>query len=405
MWPLARLVLRLLAVVVPAIVHVSDAGLGIDLLAVRPLAVLARAGSCAAGSIGPMVDWIVAGSPDPPSAGSRTDQTEPKSAVGRRHDSDSESARNDGREEEEDDSGSGSEHYRSADQDFFMGGPDVVVPAGEDHPTDIVAISNSVTVNGDVHGDIVVIGATLVVTGTVRGDVVVVGGVGRISGVVQGDLVSVASRFSLEPTAFVQGSYVNVLGRASKAPGARIGREFTSISFFNLGWFATGKGAVRFFLFLLFWVALIGTAIRFLGILVVSALASSNVEGALAPPRPSWILAFFVGFLVHVLAMIVDLALIALCVTIPVAVVLGLAVRVVKWMGLSSIYLLAGRRIAKAVFGREFSYFACILTGFLVFALIGFIPFAGWLISAILSVTGLGLMIMTRFGARNRAGH
>lgn len=291
---------------------------------------------------------------------------------------------------------------RSATPGISFGGSDVVVPAGEYHSGDLVSIGGSVVVDGEVRGDLVSICGRVVVKGTVRGDVVVIGGLADIDGTLRRDFTAVASRASLGPSAHVRGCCVNVAGSLERAPGARVSGEFQSIDFANLGRFASGRGLLRMILFIGFWVTLLATAIRFLGVLVVSAVASQRIEAALAQPRPSWILAFLLGFAVNIFVTLLNLVLWALCVSFPIAVMLMIATRVAKWMGLSAIYLATGRQLGRALFGRELSFFGSVLLGFFVFAVLGFIPFLGWLLSAILSVTGLGVMLLTRFGGARR---
>jgi hypothetical protein len=278
-------------------------------------------------------------------------------------------------------------------------GRTVTVSRNEYIPDDLVSIGGRVIVDGEVRGDLVVIGGAMAINGKVTGDVVIVGGSAAISGVIDGDFVTVSSATSLAPGAQVHGQFQNILGSLDRGNHVRIGRHFTSIGIPHL----LGAGLLpgRLFL-LLFWLHLIITAIRFLGVVVVAAVAPSNIEGAISGRRPSLILAFFVGLGVQLVAIPLIILLILMCVTIPVAIVLAIALRIVKWMGMASVCLLAGRQITKSLFGRELSYFASILVAFLVFAVIGFIPVIGLLATMVLTWTGLGLMLLTRFGTNWR---
>ena len=292
--------------------------------------------------------------------------------------------------------------HRSSSPEVSLGGAPLIVGAGEYHPGDLVSIGGSITVLGEIEGDIVSVGGTVRVEGAVGGDVVLVGGVGTVDGTVKGQVLGVASRLAIGDHAEIRGDCVNAVGSIDRSKGARIGGQFTSIGFPNLGWFATGHGPLRFLLFLLFWVAFVGTAVRFLGVLVTSAIAPDRIEGALSRPRPSWILAFLLGLVLRVFSGLLIVVLMALCVTIPIALALWLCLRIVIWMGLASISLEFGRRIGRTVFRTELSYFASILLGFLFLAIIGFIPLFGWILTGILSTTALGLMLLTRFGGKHR---
>lgn len=251
-----------------------------------------------------------------------------------------------------------------------------------------------------VEEDLVCIGGHMTIAGLVKGDVVVIGGVLEITGHVSGDTVAVASRTTLGQGARLDGEFVNVAGRLDQANDVRVGGEFTSVDFVDLGRWSWGQGAFVYLLTIIFWIALIATAVRFLGTIIIAAIAPQRVEGALLAPKPSWILAFLIGFVVRVIAGILFLILLFMCVTAPVAIALWLAIRVAIWMGTASISLAMGRTVGRSFFGTNLSYFGAILTGFLVLALVGFIPVLGFLVTEIVSSAALGLMLLTRFGGR-----
>lgn len=274
---------------------------------------------------------------------------------------------------------------RSSTPDVSFGMNPVHVPAGEYHRRDMVCIGGDLTIDGEVRGNVVVVGGVLTISGTVRGDV-----------------VAVASKVHLRDTAQIRHNFVSVSGPVDRAPDARIHGEYHSIDLPNLGRFATGHGVFLYLFSLFLWIGVIITAFRFMAVLVVAAIAPARVEGALSAPRVSWILAFFLGFVVHLFAGIVGLILVIGIVTSPIGFALWLGVRVVVWMGLAAIYLEVGRNISRTAFKGQLSYFGSILLGFALFAVIGMIPFVGWFVSAIMSSTALGLMLLTRFGGRGR---
>jgi hypothetical protein len=126
-------------------------------------------------------------------------------------------------------------------------------------------------------------------------------------------------------------------------------------------------------------------------------VAAPRIEAALAPPRPSWVLAFFLGLAVNLFCHLLTLLF---CVLLPLGVALWLALHVAIWMGLAAIYLQVGRNASRALFQGQLSYFGSILTGFILFAIVGIIPIVGWVFGWLVSSTGLGLMLLTRFGGR-----
>jgi|GEM_PF-1784695 len=274
---------------------------------------------------------------------------------------------------------------RSSTPDVSFGMNPVHVQAGEYHRGDMVCVGGELTIDGEVHGDVTVIGGVLTISGRVGGNVVAVG-----------------SKVHLHDTAVIRHDFVSVSGPVDRASNARIGGEYHSIDLPNLGRFATGHGVFLYLFSLFLWIGVIVTAIRFMAVLVVAAIAPGRVEGALSAPRISWIFAFFLGFVVHLFAGIVSLLLIIGIVTSPIGFALWLGVRVVVWMGLAAIYLEVGRNFSQTAFGKSLSYFGSILLGFTIFALLGMIPILGWFVSGILSSTALGLMLLTRFGGRGR---
>jgi hypothetical protein len=264
-----------------------------------------------------------------------------------------------------------------------MGDTDVTVREGEEHADDIVCI-----------------GGRVVIQGTQDGDVVVIGGVVRLSGHVSGDMVCIASRVELAPGAVIDGSLVSIAGSVNRPEGVTVRDGFTSVDFPNLGRFASGHGLFRFLAVVAFWFTILFTGIRFLAVLILAAIAPGRIEGALTQPRPSWVAAFFLGLLIYLVGHLLTLVF---CLLLPLGIAMWIALHVSIWMGLAAISLNIGRAIGRTVFGRELSYFGAILAGFSLFALAGLIPCFGWVLNTMAAMTGLGLMLLTRYGGPKRA--
>jgi hypothetical protein len=272
---------------------------------------------------------------------------------------------------------------RGSSAEFSLGGSEVVVAKDEELADDAVNIGGRLTIDGVVDGDVVIVGGILKISGTVRGEV-----------------VAICSQVTLEDGARILGHTTNVLGKVTRSPEVMTRGGYTSIDALNLGRFATGRGFIAFLLWTMFWLSVVVTAIRFLCVLVVAAVAPHRIEGAVAAPRPNWILAFLLGFVIRLFEVPLTLLLIAPCVTIPVAVALGIIIRIIIWMGLASIALHLGRLVGRTFLNTDFSYFGAILLGYVIIAVIGFVPIIGWIMGGIISSAGLGLMLMTRFGAK-----
>jgi hypothetical protein len=228
--------------------------------------------------------------------------------------------------------------------------------------------------------------------------VVVIAGSLDMHGSAGGGVVGVASKMVLHPGASVGRDLVNVAGAVDRG-GASVGGQVINL---DLGgkWLAHMPGPFGIIGFILFWITFLKLVLVFIGLLLLSAIVPDRVRllGEEVPLHP--FMAFFAGlgaYIVFVLLMIL------LCITIigiPVALLLYFAFVVVKWMGLAGIFHAVGRRIGR-LFGREFSLLGAVLLGFLPFAVLRFLPFCvGSMIWFLLDVMAVGIVALTRFGAR-----
>lgn len=266
---------------------------------------------------------------------------------------------------------------------------------------DRFAVSGDVVVPSDAvrRGDLVSIGGTVRVDGTLRGSVTVIGGEAIVNGEVSRDVVAVFSAVELGDAARVEGSVVNVLGSLDDR-GAAIRRDLVDIPL-GLRWPGL-EGPLQVLATLWLWSKLVLIVLVFLGILVLTALAPERVERlAGETARRPWI-ALAIGiptFLIGVPAILLLLAVSVVgLIVLPIAV---LAIAVLIWLGYAGLFLHVGRRIGRTL-GREMSVLGGMLLGFLVFAVLWFVPLFGSIVWTVLTWTATGIVITGRLGAPPR---
>ncbi|PYT15050.1 MAG: hypothetical protein DMF51_07395 [Acidobacteria bacterium] len=256
------------------------------------------------------------------------------------------------------------------------------VPKGVVHHDDIVAIFGKVQVEGEV-----------------TGDVVVIFGSADISGKVGGDVVGIMSAMHITDEADINGDMVSVGGPLSKASGARIGGETVNLNvldfvpFFRHGfsWWAV------------LWICLLIKLAKLAGLFLVVLLITAIVPRRLSliadafPKR--WGMAILAGLLGYCATVVLCVVLACTLIGIPLAIALGLATKLIKWIGLASILFLLGQQIGRNVLKRDLSHFASVLGGFAVYAVIYLIPILGAFFAGAMSVLALGISILTRFGS------
>lgn len=262
---------------------------------------------------------------------------------------------------------------------------DAHVGAGEVHHDDIVAILGDVKIEGEVTGDVVVIMGTL-----------------EISGRVDGDVVAVMTPVRLDDTADLKGSLVNIGGRLGRADGARLDGELVDFGFLDAIPFL--KGGLAGFWRFIYILKLISLALLFLAILLITALVPQRLSVIAAAFPSRWGMAILAGILGYCVTIVLGFILICTLIGIPLAIGLFFAAKVVKWIGLASLFFLIGHTLGRNLFKRDLSHVAAVLGGFAVYALISLVPIFGGVFSSVMGVLALGISILTRFGSEEGWG-
>jgi hypothetical protein len=278
---------------------------------------------------------------------------------------------------------------RAADPDRFEhgAGPSVAVSSDAHVP------------EGQVHqGEMVVIFGDARVEGTVTGEVVVILGSLDLSGTVEGDVVSILSRTRIADTAHIGGELVNVGWSMDRSPASRVAGDIVNVNFMRFIPFSGQGGGWSGLMRLLFIIKLVKLGVVFLGVLLVTALVPRrlSVIASAFPGRWGW--ALLAGILAYAGLVVASVLLAVTIIGIPLAIALGFAMMVIKWMGVASLLYLTGSTAGRNLFGRELSHLAAVLGGFAVYALVFLIPFVGPTATGLVSLLGVGIAVLTRFG-------
>ena len=250
-------------------------------------------------------------------------------------------------------------------------GGSVVVDTGEVECGNLTTFGGTVVVNGEVQGDVVAFNSDIVIAGTVDGNIDVYGG----SVTLQSDS-HVHGDVHLYGARWVEGSNVHLDGTVI---------DHTK----HVDWLFIGFIGLRFaFWFLLVWVAL--------GVLLTSEHVMIVRTTVVSKTRRSAV----IGLLTALLAPAVLIVLVALVLSIPLAIIVGLGLVAAWALGTVAIGWLIGEYILSRVAPPQNTRTMQIVVGLTVLGLAGSLPYIGWLISLGAGLLGLGAVFLSRFGTR-----
>jgi hypothetical protein len=256
------------------------------------------------------------------------------------------------------------------------------VPAGQVHEGDLVSVMGDVKVDGHVTGQVVS------VLGTVE-----------INGEVDQDVVSVLSKTHLGPKAKLDGEFVTVGWTPLRDEGSSIEGQRVNINFMNLLPFAGQGGGLKGLLRFVLILKLVKMAFLFVVLILIASLMPRrlSVMASVFPNR--WGFAFLVGLLTYTGVLIGTVILTCTIIGIPLAIILWFVAKAIKWMGLAAILYLMGQTMGRNIWGRQLPHLASVLCGYIVFAIASMVPILGWGFSLVMSMTAVGLAIVSRFGS------
>jgi hypothetical protein len=269
-------------------------------------------------------------------------------------------------------------------------GGNTVVPAGE-VTRDVAAFGCSVTVEAGarVQRDVAAYGGNVIIAGEVEGSVVAFGGdvFLRSTAVVRKDVVTFGGHLHREEGAVVRGNVINnpfSVGRFV-APVAVAPFNPTD-ALVGIGWG-------------LFRSVITALALAALGALLV-VFVPEQTRRVNAVARASFGPSLGIGCLTLFILPFLLLLLVITIIGIPFAALVLFAAAAAWVFGWIAIGWLAGEKILEAIKVREILPIIAVIVGVVVLALLGEVPILGWLLTTVVGLTGLGAVVLTRFGTR-----
>jgi hypothetical protein len=253
-------------------------------------------------------------------------------------------------------------------------GGTIVVDTGEVVCGDLTSFGGTVAINGEVRGDVVSFGGEVVIAGTVDGNVDIYGGTVTLQNGsdVRGDLNLYAGGWARGDSAQLNGALIDHT--------RRIEQLFFSSSEFHFPFWP-----------ILTWVVL-GLLLTWLlpeHVMFVRTTVASR-------PRRS----LLIGLLSALLALPVVVVLVALILTIPVAIIVALGLIIAWAFGTVSIGWLVGEHVLHMIAPQHNTRPFQVAVGLTVLVLAGSLPYIGYWISIGAGLLGLGAVFLSRFGTR-----
>jgi hypothetical protein len=297
------------------------------------------------------------------------------------------------------------------------------VSAQTENPPDInedkVVIGQTFTLkeNQDLNGELAIIGGTVTLEqgSTINGDVAVIGGAIEVAGTVNGDIQGLGGSIALLSTARINGSIYNYSTNLSQEEGAVIeGQQISSLPF-NLDFGDISSPNINIDP----QISNIRNGLGFIGKLLwatlqIIALGAFAMVVVLIAPKPTDRVArsieklpfvhWGIGLLTSFAAPAVILVLAITIILIPLGIIGILIYSFAIFFG----WLALGYTIGKRLFEKStHNYSPALIAGIgtiILSAVARFgaeIPCIGWMIGGVLSLFGLGAVVMTRFGTRD----
>jgi hypothetical protein len=253
-------------------------------------------------------------------------------------------------------------------------GGTIVVDTGEVVCGDLTSFGGTVAINGEVRGDVVSFGGEVVIAGTVDGNVDIYGGT-----------------VTLQSGSDVRGDLNLYAGGWARGDGSQLnGALIDHTRHIELLFFSSSEFHFPFWP-ILTWIVLGLLLTRLLPehVMFVRTTAASR-------PRRS----FFIGLLSALLALPVVVVLIALILTIPVAIIVALGLIIAWAFGTVAIGWLVGEHVLRMIAPHRNTRPFQVVVGLTVLVLAGSLPYIGNWISIGAGLLGLGAVFLSRFGTR-----
>lgn len=277
-------------------------------------------------------------------------------------------------------------------------GESVTIRPGEEIQGDLAVIGGTLELQegGRVDGDVAVLGGSAIIDGEIDGNLAVLGGSVdlRAHALVRSDFFAFGAGVTRDPGATIQGETVETLrGRLPRLPTIETWRTPRPWTGGDWNVFDVMGQFLRFVLSTLAMIAL--------GVLLVLLLPkpTATVEKAVAEAA---VTSFAVGVLTFLVLLVLVPLLVIICIGIPVAILVVMVAVAAGLFGWSVVGILFGRRLLVALKGQPQPAVEAMI-GIALLAVLAEVPCLGWLLACIVGATGMGAVVLTRFGTVNYA--
>jgi len=255
------------------------------------------------------------------------------------------------------------------------------------------SFGNAVVVTNDevICGDLTSFGGRIIISGEVDGNVVTFGGDVVVAGRVNGNVTLYGGNLNLQDDAHVNGD-IHVCGGqwAEDANSVLHGNVFACTK--SIGeLFLSDGGASFHFWFTLAWIIL--------GMLL-STLLPEHVMFVRSTIQNKGRRSLALGFLTIVLAPAVLAVLIALIISIPLAILVAVVLLAAWALGTVAIGTLIGDRLLRSIAPQHNTRHTQVIVGIALLALVGSLPIIGFICSIATGLLGIGAVFLSRFGTR-----
>ena len=255
---------------------------------------------------------------------------------------------------------------------FF--GTDDVIDSKEIVCGNVTSFGGTIVIQGEVQGDVVVFGTNVIIDGTVNGTITAYGG-----SITLQNNASVYGDIHLCQGVWTPGGEPHLHGNLDGCPKSA---EQLLMS---------DAGPDFWFWSTLAWVAL-GILLMVLlpeHVMLVRTTVTSKTRRSLA-----------LGLLSILLALPVLAILVALIISIPLAIIVVIGIIAAWALGTVAVGSLLGEYIVRVVAPQKNTRPVQVVVGLTVLVLAGSLPYIGWVISIGAGLIGLGAVFLSRFGTR-----
>ncbi len=251
----------------------------------------------------------------------------------------------------------------------------------------------NIVVAGDetVCGNVTLFGGTIVIQGEVQGNIVAFGASVLVDGVVQGSITAYGGSVTLGKTSAVYGDVHLCQGTWTSGSDAQLHGTFDGCPKSIDGLLMSDTGPM-----FRFWSTLIWIALGALLIVVLPEHVMLVRTTIVSKARRSLVL----GVLSMLLALPVLAILVALIISIPLAIIVVIGLIAAWTLGTVAVGSLLGEYIVRAVAPSRNTRPVQVVVGLTVLVLAGFLPYIGLCISVGAGLIGLGAVFLSRFGTR-----